>query len=120
TRNKNKIRSSVSADISRKETFDESLEINVDQVGLFRTEFVYMSRSNYPSEEEQLEIYKDVAKKMDGKPVTFRTLDVGGDKYLPYYDHDEETNPFLGTRGIRFSLMNEHVFRTQMRAFIRA
>lgn len=120
TETKDKKRINLGANVSTKGTVDESLDINVDQVGLFRTEFVYMSRSNYPSEEEQLEIYKDVAKKMDGKPVTFRTLDVGGDKYLPYYDHDEETNPFLGTRGIRFSLMNEHVFRTQMRAFIRA
>lgn len=120
TETKDKKRINLGANVSTKGTVDESLDINVDQVGLFRTEFVYMSRSNYPSEDEQLEIYKDVVKKMDGKPVTFRTLDVGGDKYLHYYDHDEETNPFLGTRGIRFSLMNEHVFRTQMRAFIRA
>lgn len=120
TETKDGKRITLGANVSTKETVDESLDIHVDQIGLFRTEFVYMSRTNYPSEAEQLEIYKEIVEKLEGKPVTFRTLDVGGDKYLPYYDHEKETNPFLGTRGIRFSLKHEHVLRTQLRAFIRA
>ncbi|WP_042142758.1 phosphoenolpyruvate--protein phosphotransferase [Paucisalibacillus sp. EB02] len=89
-------------------------------VGLYRTEFLYMGKSELPSEEEQYEAYKSVLEQMGDKPVVVRTLDVGGDKELPYLDLPKEMNPFLGFRAIRFCLDNEHVFRPQLRALLRA
>lgn len=89
-------------------------------VGLYRTEFLYMGKSELPSEEEQFEAYKSVLEQMGDKPVVVRTLDVGGDKELPYLDLPKEMNPFLGFRAIRFCLENEHVFRPQLRALLRA
>jgi phosphoenolpyruvate-protein phosphotransferase (PTS system enzyme I) len=89
-------------------------------VGLYRTEFLYMGKSELPSEEEQFEAYKSVLEQMGDKPVVVRTLDVGGDKELPYLDLPKELNPFLGFRAIRFCLENEHVFRPQLRALLRA
>jgi phosphoenolpyruvate-protein phosphotransferase (PTS system enzyme I) len=89
-------------------------------VGLYRTEFLYMGKNELPSEEEQYEAYKSVLEQMGDKPVVVRTLDVGGDKELPYLDLPKEMNPFLGFRAIRFCLDNEHVFRPQLRALLRA
>lgn len=89
-------------------------------VGLYRTEFLYMGKSDLPSEDEQYEAYKSVLEQMGDKPVVVRTLDVGGDKELPYLDLPKELNPFLGYRAIRFCLENEHVFRPQLRALLRA
>ena len=90
-------------------------------VGLFRTEFLYMNSVNdFPSEEEQFEAYKAVLEGMNGKKVVVRTLDIGGDKKLNYYTFPEEMNPFLGYRAIRFCLDRTDVFRTQLRALIRA
>lgn len=89
-------------------------------VGLYRTEFLYMGKNELPSEEEQYEAYKSVLEQMGDKPVVVRTLDVGGDKELPYLDLPKEMNPFLGFRAIRFCLENEHVFRPQLRALLRA
>ncbi|GIO26351.1 phosphoenolpyruvate--protein phosphotransferase [Ornithinibacillus bavariensis] len=89
-------------------------------VGLYRTEFLYMGKSELPSEDEQFEAYKSVLEQMGDKPVVVRTLDVGGDKELPYLDLPKEMNPFLGFRAIRFCLENEHVFRPQLRALLRA
>jgi phosphoenolpyruvate-protein phosphotransferase (PTS system enzyme I) len=89
-------------------------------VGLYRTEFLYMGKSELPSEDEQYEAYKSVLEQMGDKPVVVRTLDVGGDKELPYLDLPKELNPFLGFRAIRFCLENEHVFRPQLRALLRA
>ncbi len=90
-------------------------------VGLFRTEFLYMNSENdFPSEEEQFEAYKAVLEGMNGKKVVVRTLDIGGDKKLNYYTFPEEMNPFLGYRAIRFCLDRTDVFRTQLRALIRA
>src|SRR5690606_9893159 len=83
-------------------------------VGLYRTEFLYMGKNELPSEEEQYEAYKSVLEQMGDKPVVVRTLDVGGDKELPYLDLPKEMNPFLGFRAIRFCLENEHVFRPQL------
>jgi len=91
-----------------------------EAVGLYRTEFLYMGKSQLPSEEEQFEAYKAVLEQMDGKPVVVRTLDVGGDKEIDYLDLPEEMNPFLGFRAIRFCLENEDVFRPQLRALLRA
>ncbi len=89
-------------------------------VGLYRTEFLYMGKSQLPTEEEQFTAYKSVLEQMDGKPVVVRTLDIGGDKELNYLDLPNELNPFLGFRAIRFCLENEQVFRPQLRALLRA
>ena len=90
-------------------------------VGLFRTEFLYMNSTvDFPTEEEQFEAYKTVLEGMKGKKVVVRTLDIGGDKKLDYFSFPEEMNPFLGYRAIRFCLDRTDVFRTQLRALIRA
>ncbi|RCW62078.1 phosphoenolpyruvate--protein phosphotransferase [Halanaerobium sp. ST460_2HS_T2] len=89
-------------------------------VGLFRSEFLYMDRSELPTEEEQFEVYKEVAEKMGDKPVIIRTLDVGGDKELPYLDFPDEMNPFLGYRAIRVCLERDDIFKPQLRALLRA
>lgn len=89
-------------------------------IGLFRSEFLYMDRKNLPSEAEQFEAYKAVLEGMEGKPVVIRTLDVGGDKNLPYLNIPKEENPFLGFRAIRYCLKNEEVFKTQIKALLRA
>ena len=92
----------------------------VDGIGLYRTEFPFIIRNTFPSEEEQYVIYKKLVQSMKGKPVTFRTLDIGGDKVLPYYKSFHEENPFLGLRSIRFSLKNREIFKQQIRAILRA
>ncbi|KFZ43585.1 phosphoenolpyruvate--protein phosphotransferase [Anoxybacillus flavithermus] len=89
-------------------------------IGLYRTEFLYMGRNELPTEEEQFEAYKTVLEKMEGKPVVVRTLDIGGDKELPYLDLPKEMNPFLGFRAIRLCLDMQEMFRTQLRALLRA
>jgi len=90
-------------------------------VGLYRTEFLYMGRDNFPTEDEQFEAYKAVLEGMtDGKPVVVRTLDIGGDKELPYLNLPHEMNPFLGFRAIRLCLDHQEMFRTQLRALLRA
>ncbi|HEY8543115.1 MAG TPA: phosphoenolpyruvate--protein phosphotransferase, partial [Pseudothermotoga sp.] len=89
-------------------------------VGLFRTEFLYMGRNELPTEEEQFEAYKAVLEGLNGKPVVVRTLDIGGDKELSYLDLPKEMNPFLGFRAIRLCLEEQDIFRTQLRALLRA
>lgn len=89
-------------------------------VGLFRTEFLYMKSEDWPDEDTQYEAYKAVLETMNGKPVVIRTLDIGGDKKLKYYEFEEELNPFLGVRAVRFCLMRKDIFRTQLRALLRA
>ena len=91
-----------------------------DGVGLFRTEFLYMDRDNAPTEDEQFESYKFVLEKMEGKQVVIRTLDIGGDKTLPYLPLPEEMNPFLGYRAIRLCLDRKDIFKVQIRALLRA
>ncbi len=93
---------------------------NIDGIGLFRSECVYMDNTHFPTEEEQFEIYKKAAELCNGKEVTIRTLDIGGDKSLPYYKFDFEENPFLGWRAIRISLELEDVFKAQLKAILRA
>lgn len=88
-------------------------------IGLFRSEFLYMESSRFPTEQEQFEIYKKAAEIMK-KTVTIRTLDIGGDKALPYYQFEKEENPFLGWRAIRFCLDMRDVFKTQLKALLRA
>ncbi|MEY9095317.1 phosphoenolpyruvate--protein phosphotransferase [Paenibacillus sp. RC84] len=96
------------------------LENGGEAVGLYRTEFLYMGRDQLPTEEEQYKAYKAVLEKMEGKPVVVRTLDIGGDKELPYLQLPKEMNPFLGFRAIRLCLEREDIFRTQLRALLRA
>lgn len=91
-----------------------------DGVGLFRTEFLYMDRDNAPTEDEQFESYKFALEKMEGKQVVIRTLDIGGDKTLPYLPLPEEMNPFLGYRAIRLCLDRKDIFKVQLRALLRA
>ncbi|OOM76403.1 phosphoenolpyruvate--protein phosphotransferase [Clostridium sp. BL-8] len=91
-----------------------------DGVGLFRTEFLYMDRDSAPTEEEQFESYKFVLEKMEGNQVVIRTLDIGGDKTLPYLPLPQEMNPFLGYRAIRLCLDRKDIFKVQLRALLRA
>ncbi len=93
-------------------------EFKADGVGLYRTEFPFMIRSNFPSQEEQILIYKRLVDGMPGKEITIRTLDIGGDKVLSYFDYGREQNPFMGLRSIRFSLKHKDVFITQLRAIL--
>lgn len=95
-------------------------ENNADGVGLFRSEFLYMESTNWPTEESQYEAYKTVLEKMNNKPVIIRTLDIGGDKKLSYFEFPHEENPFLGYRAIRLCLDKPEIFRTQIRALLRA
>ncbi len=95
-------------------------ENGAEGVGLFRTEFMYMDRSTLPGEDEQVEVYRHVLSRMAGKPVVIRTLDIGGDKQLDCLPMPAEANPFLGVRAIRLCLANEGLFRTQLRALLRA
>ena len=96
------------------------LKNTAEGVGLLRSEFLYMDSENMPTEEEQYNAYKEVAEKMQGKSVIIRTLDVGGDKELKYLKLEKEANPFLGYRAIRLCLDNLNIFKTQLRAILRA
>ncbi|HEY5563607.1 MAG TPA: phosphoenolpyruvate--protein phosphotransferase [Clostridiaceae bacterium] len=96
------------------------IENGGEGIGLFRTEFIYMNRDSFPSEEEQFEAYKYPAIEMKGKPVIIRTLDIGGDKKLDYFKTPQEDNPVLGLRGIRLCLLHKDIFKVQLRALLRA
>ncbi len=108
------------ANIKGPEDINDVTENDAEGVGLYRTEFLYMNRMNLPSAEEQFEAYKTVLSETADKPVIIRTLDIGGDKELSYLNLPKESNPFLGERSIRFLLKNEEIFRTQLRALVRA
>lgn len=110
----------VGANIGTPKDLDGVVENGAEGVGLYRTEFLYMDSKELPTEDEQYEAYKAVLEGMNGKPVTVRTMDIGGDKYLPYLPLPEEENPFLGYRAIRISLDRDDIFRTQLRALLRA
>ncbi|GBF72087.1 phosphoenolpyruvate--protein phosphotransferase [Paenibacillus sp. 598K] len=110
----------LAANIGNVEDMQQVLDNGAEAIGLFRTEFLYMGRASLPSEEEQYQQYKYVLEKMDGKPVVIRTLDIGGDKELPYMELPEEDNPFLGQRALRLCLAHPELFRTQLRALLRA
>ncbi|CAL4042157.1 Phosphoenolpyruvate-protein phosphotransferase [Buchnera aphidicola (Anoecia corni)] len=89
-------------------------------IGLYRTEFLFMGRNSFPSEEEQLQAYKLAIEKMNGKPIIIRTMDIGGDKDIPYMNIPKEENPFLGWRAIRIGIDRKDILRTQLRAIFRA
>ncbi len=98
----------------------KALQYGALGVGLYRTEFFFMTRAFFPTEEEQFQQYRRLAETAKGRPFTIRTLDVGADKQLPFYPMEEERNPELGKRGIRVSLDDQEIFKTQMRAILRA
>ena len=108
------------ANIGRPDEAAGVLERDGEGVGLFRTEFLFMESNDVPSEESQFEAYKKVAETLEGKPVIIRTLDIGGDKALPYLGLPTEENPFLGFRAVRFCLQRPDIYRPQLRALLRA
>ncbi|RIX49968.1 phosphoenolpyruvate--protein phosphotransferase [Paenibacillus nanensis] len=110
----------LEANISSIKELEIALASGANGVGLFRTEFLYMDRNRFPKEEEQYEVYRSVAEKLSGEPLVIRTLDIGGDKQLDYFELPEEDNPFLGYRAIRISLDRKDLFKTQLRAILRA
>jgi len=108
------------ANIADADEMEYALGFGAQGAGLFRTEFLFLGRNEFPSEDEQFEFYKAVALKAKDKPVIVRTLDIGGDKQLPYFNFPEEQNPFLGYRAIRFCLDRKDIFITQLKAILRA
>lgn len=110
----------VYANIGKPEDTDAVLQNDGEGVGLFRTEFLFMDRTALPSEEEQFTAYRAVAERMAGKEVIIRTLDVGGDKDIPYLHMEKEENPFLGHRAVRYCLDNSELYEVQLRALLRA
>lgn len=111
----------IVANIGKPEDVDKVLQYDGEGVGLFRTEFLFMDRTAMPTEEEQFEEYKKVAIALNGKPVIIRTLDIGGDKEIPYMGLEKDENPFLGYRAIRLCLdRKEDIYKPQLRALLRA
>ena len=110
----------LAANIGTPKDLKGVVENGGEGIGLYRTEFLYMDRDQLPTEEEQFTAYKAVLEGMAGKPVVVRTLDIGGDKELPYLNLPKEMNPFLGFRAIRLCLEEQDIFRTQLRALLRA
>ncbi len=110
----------LAANIELPEEIVSARAHGADGVGLYRTEFVYMNRTDLPSEEEQYQAYKKVCAYMAPKPVIIRTFDLGGDKFLSHLEMPHEMNPFLGWRAIRFCLATPHIFKVQLRAILRA
>lgn len=106
--------------IGKPEDAKKAVECDGEGIGLFRTEFLFMDRDTMPTEEEQFEAYKTVAETMKGKPVIIRTLDIGGDKAIPYLGLEQEENPFLGFRAIRFCLQRKDIYETQLKALVKA
>ena len=110
----------LAANIGTPDDVEGALSNGAEAIGLYRTEFLYMNSQQLPTEDEQFEAYKKVIEAMKGKEVVVRTLDIGGDKKLPYLPIDPEMNPFLGYRAIRLCLDRKDIFRTQLRALCRA
>ncbi len=110
----------VAANLNRAADATQALEAGAEGVGLMRTEFLFLARTSAPSEEEQFEAYRDMARALDGRPLIIRTLDIGGDKEVPYLNLPREDNSFLGIRGIRLCLARPDLFLPQLRAIYRA
>ena len=113
-------RISIGANMGMVAHADQAIGDGAEEIGLYRTEFPFLIRRSFPTEEEQFNLYKKVLKGMDKRAVSIRTLDIGGDKYLPYFNFPDEENPCLGWRSIRISLEREDLFRIQLRALLRA
>jgi multiphosphoryl transfer protein len=110
----------IVANIANVEDARRAAESGAEGVGLLRTEFLFLERTEAPTEDEQFAIYRDIAQALDGRPIIVRTLDIGGDKPLPYLDLPHEENPFLGERGIRLCLAHPELLKQQLRAILRA
>lgn len=110
----------LAANIGSAAEAETAVREGADGVGLFRTEFLFMNAPAMPGEEEQFRAYQEAARMMEGRPVIIRTMDIGGDKELPYLQLPKETNPFLGYRAIRVGLVRQELLRTQLRAVLRA
>lgn len=120
TTTKDHVHVELGANIGNPGDLDGVLNNGAEAIGLYRTEFLYMGRDALPTEDEQFEAYKKVLEGLGERPVVIRTLDIGGDKELPYLDLPKELNPFLGYRAIRLCLDQQDIFRTQLRALLRA
>lgn len=114
------IKAELVGNIGKPEDAPKVLECDGEGVGLFRTEFLFMGSTSMPTEEQQFEAYKKVAVTMGDKPVIIRTLDIGGDKEIPYMNLEKEDNPFMGYRAVRFCLDNPNVYKPQLRGLLRA
>lgn len=110
----------IAANIGGSEEVHHALERGAEGIGLFRTEFLYMGKERFPDEETQFKAYSEVLRAMGDKPVIIRTLDIGGDKELDYFDMPKEMNPFLGNRALRLCMANVDIFKVQLRALLRA
>lgn len=108
------------ANVGTVSEIENAITYQIDGVGLFRSEFLYMENNHFPTEEEQFHAYKQAAILLDGKEIIIRTLDIGGDKELSYYEFPDEENPFLGYRAIRISLDQTNLLKDQLRALLRA
>ena len=120
TYTKDGTRITLMANVNLFSDLKSAAELNAEGVGLYRTEFPFLIRSDFPTEEEQYVIYRRLIENNNGKELNFRTLDIGGDKILSYFEDYQEANPFLGMRSIRFSLQNQGIFKQQIRAMLRA
>lgn len=110
----------VCGNVGNLEDIRNALNYQIDGVGLFRSEFLYMESDHFPTEEEQFEVYREAAELLGGRELTIRTLDIGGDKGLDYFEFPQEENPFLGYRAIRIGLDKTEILKTQLRALLRA
>lgn len=120
TMTKDGVHVEIAANIGSPADMDAVIESGAEAIGLFRSEFLYMDNDHWPTEEEQFNAYKKVIEQNNNKLVVIRTLDIGGDKTLKYFNFDHEMNPFLGYRAIRLTLDKKEIFETQLRALIRA
>lgn len=120
TLTKDGIKVELVGNIGKPDDANNVVDCDGEGVGLFRTEFLFMDRDKAPTEEEQFEAYKKVALIMKEKPVIIRTLDIGGDKDIPYMHLEKEENPFLGFRAVRYCLRNRELYHTQLKALLRA
>lgn len=109
----------IAANIGSVQDAELAVEMGAEAVGLFRTEFLFLDRREAPSEEEQYKVYRAVARALENRPLVIRTLDIGGDKPVPYANMPREANPFLGLRGLRLSLAQPELFKPQLRAILR-
>ncbi|HOK79916.1 MAG TPA: phosphoenolpyruvate--protein phosphotransferase [bacterium] len=117
---KDGVKINLMANISLPEEATTALKYGAEGIGLFRTEFLFLNRNDLPSEDEQYESYRRVASIMEGRQVVIRTLDIGGDKFMSSFQSSMDLNPFLGWRAIRFCLSRKDIFKTQLKAILRA